>query len=38
LQYLGLGTTLEDTAVYYEGKMITDVITDWVGDNWKECK
>jgi hypothetical protein len=35
LQYLGLNVTEAQTQVYYEGKLITDVITDWVGENWK---
>jgi 2',3'-cyclic-nucleotide 2'-phosphodiesterase (5'-nucleotidase family) len=35
LQYLGLKTEEKDTAVYYEGKSVTNVITDWIHDNWK---
>jgi hypothetical protein len=35
LQYLALNVTEADTEVYYDGKEVTDVITDWVGENWK---
>jgi 2',3'-cyclic-nucleotide 2'-phosphodiesterase (5'-nucleotidase family) len=35
LQYLGLKIEEKDTAVYYDGKSMTNVITDWIHDNWK---
>jgi 2',3'-cyclic-nucleotide 2'-phosphodiesterase (5'-nucleotidase family) len=37
LQYLGMKTKQSDTEVYWEGKSLTNIITDWVDDNWK-CK
>jgi len=35
LQYLGLKVDESITAMYYEGKSVTNVITDWVEENWK---
>jgi hypothetical protein len=35
LQYLGKNVEERDTAVYYDGKSVTSVITDWIHDNWK---
>jgi hypothetical protein len=34
LQYLGKEYNDEDTAPYYEGKSMTDVMTDWIRTNW----
>ena len=35
LQYLSLKVEEGDTQVYLEGKTMSDVMTDWVGKNWK---
>lgn len=35
LQYLGKNVEESDTAVYYNGKTMTSVLTDWIHDNWK---
>jgi hypothetical protein len=35
LQYLGLKTKQSDTEAYWPGKTLTNVITDWIDDNWK---
>jgi hypothetical protein len=35
LQYLGLKVDETGTSVYYEGKTVTNVMTDWIAENWK---
>jgi NAD nucleotidase-like protein len=35
LQYLGLKVDETGTLVYYEGKTMTNVMTDWIEENWK---
>lgn len=35
LKYLGQKYAMSDTEPYLEGKIFTDIITDWISDNWK---